>query len=110
MCIFCKIVNKEIPSKVILENEEFISFYDISAQAKIHALVIPKVHVESFEDVTPETMSSMTSFIKEVTKELGVNENGYRLVTNIGNDGCQEVKHLHFHILGGEKIGRLVCK
>lgn len=110
MCIFCKIVNKEIPSNVILENDEFISFYDISAQAKIHALVIPKLHVESFEEVSAKTMASMTDFIKEVTKKLEINENGYRLITNIGSDGCQEVKHLHFHILAGEKIGKLVSK
>lgn len=110
MCIFCKIVNKEIPNNTILENDDFLSFHDIAPQAKIHALVIPKVHVESFEDVSPELMSKMTSFIKEVTSELNLKENGYRLVTNIGEHGCQEVKHLHFHILAGEKIGKLVAK
>jgi histidine triad (HIT) family protein len=104
MCIFCKIIAGEIPSGKVLENEEFYAFNDINPQAPVHILIIPKAHVESFEDVSPETMAGMTSFIKEVAKEVGVNEDGYRLVTNIGDNGGQEVKHLHFHLLAGAKL------
>jgi histidine triad (HIT) family protein len=110
MCIFCKIVNGEIPNKTVLENDNFLAFEDINPQAKIHVLVIPKLHVENFDIMNPTLMGEMTSFIQKVTEKLGVKENGYRLVTNIGEDGCQEVRHLHFHILAGEKIGPLVSK
>jgi histidine triad (HIT) family protein len=104
MCIFCKIINKEIPSSVVLENDEFYAFNDINPQAPIHILIIPKTCVKSFEEVTPEIMAGMTPFIKEVAKKVGVNEDGYRLVTNIGDNGGQEVKHLHFHLLAGAKL------
>ena len=110
MCIFCKIVEGEIPNKTVLENENFLAFEDINPQAPVHVLVIPKAHVVSFEDIEPSLMAEMTSFIQDVTKHLGLVENGYRLVTNIGDHGCQEVKHLHFHILAGKPIGPLVCK
>jgi histidine triad (HIT) family protein len=108
MCIFCKIVNKEIPSKVILEDSNFLAFHDINPTRKVHALVIPKAHYSSFEDAPSSIMGDLSDFIKRVTKELNVNENGYRMITNIGIDGGQEVAHLHFHIIGGEKVGRLV--
>lgn len=108
MCIFCKIVNKEIPSKVILEDENFLAFHDINPTRKVHALVIPKSHYDSFEDTPSTIMGNMSDFIREVTKELNVNESGYRMITNIGKDGGQEVSHLHFHIIGGESVGRLV--
>ncbi|MDX3959285.1 histidine triad nucleotide-binding protein [Aliarcobacter skirrowii] len=108
MCIFCKIVNKEIPSSVVLEDDNFLAFHDINPTRKIHVLVIPKAHYESFEDVPPEIMCDLTIFIKKVTKSLNISKSGYRMITNIGSDGGQEVPHLHFHIIGGEKVGRLV--
>ncbi|MDX4061175.1 histidine triad nucleotide-binding protein [Aliarcobacter skirrowii] len=108
MCIFCKIVNKEIPSSVVLEDDNFLAFHDIKPTRKIHVLVIPKAHYESFEDVPPEIMCDLTIFIKKVTKSLNISKSGYRMITNIGIDGGQEVPHLHFHIIGGEKVGRLV--
>lgn len=104
MCLFCKIVNKEIPSNIILENEKFLAFHDINPKAPVHILVIPKVHIESFNQVTPEIMAEMTSFIQEVSQTTKINESGYRVITNIGENGGQEVKHLHFHILGGAKL------
>ena len=107
MCIFCKIVNNEIPSNKVLEDDDFLAFFDINPQKKVHVLVIPKKHFSSFEEVDSDTMGKMTTFIQEVTKKL--NLKGYRLITNIGEDGGQEVLHLHFHILGGEKVGKLVC-
>lgn len=104
MCLFCKIVNKEIPSNVEYENEDCLAFHDINPQAPVHILAIPKVHVESFQELSPELMMKMTSFIQELAKKVGLDKNGYRVITNIGEDGGQEVKHLHFHILGGTKL------
>ena len=104
MCLFCKIVNKEIPSNVILENDNFLAFHDINPKAPAHILAIPKVHIDSFNDVSPEIMSTMTSFMQEVAKKMKIDESGYRIITNIGVNGGQEVGHLHFHILGGAKL------
>ncbi len=107
MCIFCKIVKGEIPNKTVLENDDFLCFYDINPLRKIHVLVIPKEHYESFEQVPAVLMGKMTSFIQEVSKKLNINESGYRLITNIGKDGGQEVPHLHFHLLGGQSVGSM---
>lgn len=104
MCIFCKIINNEIPSNIILKDSEFMAFHDINPKAPVHILVIPKVHVNSFNEVTPQTMKNMTVFIQNVAKELNIQDSGYRVITNIGENGGQEVKHLHFHILGGAKL------
>jgi len=104
MCIFCKIVEGEIPSNKVLENDDFLAFHDINPSAPVHVLVIPKKHIDSFNEIDSETMAKMTPFIQEVAKKLALDENGYRLVTNIGVDGGQEVKHIHFHILGGGKL------
>jgi histidine triad (HIT) family protein len=104
MCLFCKIVNKEIPSNIILEDDEFIAFHDINPKAPIHILAIPKVHVDSFNDVSPELMANMTVFIQSIAKEVQIVQSGYRVITNIGENGGQEVKHLHFHVLGGTKL------
>jgi len=104
MCLFCKLVNGEIPSNNVLEDDNFIAFHDINPIAPVHLLVIPKVHVEKFQDVKPEMMVNMTPFIQAVAEKMGLAESGYRLVTNNGDDGGQEVKHLHFHLLGGAKL------
>lgn len=104
MCLFCKIINKEIQSNIILEDDNFLAFHDINPKAPVHILAIPKIHVDSFNDVTPETMQMMTTFIQNVAKECKIDKSGYRVVTNIGENGGQEVGHLHFHILGGAKL------
>lgn len=104
MCLFCKIANHEIQSNIILENDDFIAFHDINPKAPVHVLVIPKVHVESFSDATPNTMTNITTFIQNVAKEMNITESGYRVITNVGDDGGQEIKHLHFHVLGGAKL------
>jgi len=108
MCIFCKIIAGEIPNKTILENENFLAFEDINPQAKIHVLIIPKVHITSFNEMTSNIMNEMTPFIQDVALSLGVKSDGYRLITNIGNNGGQEVGHIHFHLLAGEKLGAIV--
>ncbi len=104
MCLFCKIINKEIPSNVILEDDNFLAFHDVNPKAPVHILAIPKIHVDGFNEVTPEMMAGMTSFIQKVAIEVNINESGYRVITNIGDNGGQEVKHLHFHVLGGAKL------
>ena len=104
MCLFCKIINKEIPSNIVLENDEFIAFHDINPKAPVHILAIPKIHVDSFDELNPSLMANMTKFIQDIAKEFQIDKSGYRVITNIGDDGGQEVKHLHFHILGGAKL------
>ena len=108
MCIFCKIVKGEIPNQTILEDEKFLAFNDINPTRKIHVLIIPKEHYASFDVTPPKVMSEMTEFIQKVSNVLDVKQSGYRLITNIGDDGGQEVHHLHFHLIGGEPVGRLV--
>ena len=107
MCLFCKIRDGEIPNKTVLENENFLAFEDINPSAKIHVLIIPKVHIQSFNEITPNIMAQMTTFIQDVALTLGVKSDGYRLITNIGKLGGQEIKHLHFHLLAGEQMGAL---
>ncbi|WP_297433492.1 histidine triad nucleotide-binding protein [Sulfurimonas sp.] len=104
MCLFCKIVNKEINANIELENENFLAFHDINPKAPTHLLAIPKIHVDSFNEVSPETMAGMTEFIQELVKQVGIDKSGYRVITNVGDNGGQEVKHLHFHVLGGAKL------
>jgi len=104
MCIFCSIIEGKIPSNKVLENDKFLAFKDINPIAPVHILIIPKKHIESFNYTDGEVMKEMTEFIKEVAKKVGVYEDGYRLITNINDNGGQEVKHLHFHLLGGTKL------
>lgn len=104
MTIFEKIVAGELPCNKVLENDEFLAFHDINPKAPIHILIIPKVLVKDFHETTPQMMAGMTSFIHKVTNFLGLDKSGYRLITNIGEDGGQEVPHLHFHLLGGAKL------
>ena len=105
-CLFCKIIAGVIPSKKVYENESVYAFYDIAPQAPVHILVIPKVHISSADEVTAETaahVAAVFTAIPEIAKAAGL-ENGYRVITNVGEDGCQSVKHLHFHVLGGKKL------
>jgi len=104
MCLFCKIINKEIPANIILENDEFLAFHDINPKAPVHILAIPKIHVNSFNELNPDLMANMTEFIQDIAKETKIDKSGYRVITNIGDNGGQEVKHLHFHVLGGAKL------
>ena len=105
-CIFCKIAAGEIPSAKVYEDESVLAFKDLNPAAPVHVLVIPKAHIESLDCVNGENIdlvSKVISAVPVVAKAAGV-ENGYRVITNIGEDGGQTVKHLHFHILGGTKL------
>jgi histidine triad (HIT) family protein len=104
MCIFCKIVDGEIPSNKVNESDEFLAFHDINPKAPIHVLIIPKKHICCFQETPAEIMQKMTPFIQETASKLAIDKSGYRLITNNGEDGGQEVHHLHFHILGGAKL------
>ena len=105
-CIFCAIINGDIPSKKVYEDEFCFAFLDINPQAPVHCLVVPKEHIPSADAVTAKNSAVVAKIfeaIPVIAKELKL-ENGYRIVSNIGEDGCQSVKHLHFHILGGKKL------
>lgn len=104
MTIFEKIVSGEIPSNKVLENDEFLAFYDINPKAPIHILAIPKICVKDFHSADSEMLGRLNNFIKEVARKVGIDKTGYRIISNIGYDGGQEVPHLHFHILGGAKL------
>ncbi|MGM9609115.1 MAG: histidine triad nucleotide-binding protein [Eubacteriales bacterium] len=105
-CLFCKIIAGEIPSTKVYENEYVYAFRDINPQAPVHVLVIPKTHIASADEVTPENSAAVTRVfeaIPAVAKACGLT-NGYRVITNVGEDGCQSVKHIHFHLLGGKQL------
>lgn len=104
MTIFSKIVSGEIPCNKVLENDKFLAFHDINPKAPIHILIIPKIEYKNFQETDPSIMAEMTLFIQNVAKMMGLDESGYRLITNNGSDGGQEVFHLHFHLLGGAKL------
>ncbi|MBQ8290328.1 MAG: histidine triad nucleotide-binding protein [Clostridia bacterium] len=105
-CLFCAIIKGEIPSGKIYEDEYCYCFRDINPQAKVHALVVPKMHIESVDAIDEQSsviISKIFEAIPKIAKLLSLKD-GYRVVSNIGEDGCQSVKHLHFHILGGERL------
>ena len=114
--IFAKILRGEIPCKKIYEDEFVLAFYDVNPQKKIHALVIPKgeyVNLDDFSSKASEKeIVGLIKGIGTVAKKLGVSEvvkgRGYRSLVNVGENGGQEVSHLHFHIFGGEKVGKMV--
>ena len=106
-CIFCKIANHEINSNIVFENENVIAFEDLNPAAKVHVLVVPKKHIESvmwiYED-DAKYVVEIHKAIKEVAKVKGIDESGFRVITNYGENGGQTVKHLHYHVIGGEKL------
>ena len=105
-CLFCKIVAGDIPSTKVYEDELILAFRDIAPQAPTHILVIPKVHIESVNDITEENsavISEIFEHIPKIAEHAGI-RGGYRVVSNSGENACQSVSHLHFHILGGEKL------
>ena len=105
-CIFCKIANHDIPSTVVYEDEQVIAFRDLEPQAPTHVLVIPKKHYANIaDDVPAETLAAMANAIKKVAKAEGIEESGFRVITNAGPDAGQTVPHFHMHVLGGKNLG-----
>lgn len=105
-CIFCMIIAGEIPSAKVYEDDYVFAFKDINPQTPVHILVVPKVHMESTDAVNGENsvyVAKIFEAIPRIAAEAGL-ANGYRVITNCGEDGCQSVQHLHFHLLGGKKL------
>lgn len=111
MCIFCKIIEGEIPSKKVYEDDTILAFHDVNPQAPVHILVIPKAHIPSCDAITADNASVVAlifSKIPEIAKAAGLT-NGYRVITNCGDDACQSVKHLHFHMIGGKQLSETMA-
>lgn len=106
-CIFCKIINRDIPSKIIYEDDNIIAFDDINKNAPIHILFVPKQHIESVLDINDENSKvilDIHSAIKTIAKEQGFDKTGFRIINNCGQDGGQTVKHIHYHVLAGKSL------
>ena len=106
-CLFCKIIAGEIPYSKVDEDDLVYAFNDISPAAPVHVLIIPKNHISSANELNEdnaEIVSHIFLVAGKIAKHLGIAENGYRIVNNCGDDGCQSVKHMHFHVLGGKKL------
>lgn len=106
-CIFCKIVNKEIPSTVVYEDDQVLAFNDINPLAPVHILIIPKKHLATLLDCQEEDkalLGHINLVAAKIAREKGIAESGFRLVNNCNSDGGQEVYHIHFHLIGGEKL------
>ena len=109
-CLFCKIAAGEIPSTKVFENDAVLAFRDINPQAPVHILVIPKAHIASAADITAENAGAVAECFKAIS-EIAKQENltdGFRVISNVGEDAGQTVKHLHFHILAGVKMGEKI--
>ena len=109
-CLFCKIINGEIQSKKVFENDKVYAFYDIAPQAPVHVVIVPKTHIESANDITKSNsniISDIYEAIPEIARITGVNESGYRIVNNCGKDAGQTVFHIHFHLIGGNPGGKM---
>ena len=105
-CVFCKIVNREIPSTIRYEDSEIIAFNDLAPHAPVHILIIPKKHYDSIAKLDDYDLpGKMMKVAQKLAKELGLEENGFRLVINTGDDAGQTVHHLHMHLLGGKQLG-----
>ena len=106
-CIFCKIVAGEIPSSKVYEDDDILTFRDIAPQAPVHILVIPKAHIGSVAELTPENSAAATRCLEAIPGIAAAEglAGGFRVISNVGADGGQTVPHLHFHILGGKKLG-----
>ncbi|UCE22319.1 MAG: histidine triad nucleotide-binding protein [Candidatus Aminicenantes bacterium] len=106
-CIFCKIINKEIPASIVYEDERIIAFDDINPQAPVHVLLIPKEHYPSLNEI-PEDKKDVLSHLllkaREIAREKEIGERGYRIVLNTGRESGQDVLHIHFHLLGGRQM------
>ena len=105
MCIFCKIINKEILADIVFEDDLVLAFKDVNPLAPVHVLIIPKRHVESMNDLEDEVLlGRMLAQAVKIAKDLKISENGYKLLIRTGGDGGQEIPHVHLHLIGGAKL------
>ncbi|MDD5421915.1 MAG: histidine triad nucleotide-binding protein [Candidatus Omnitrophota bacterium] len=106
-CLFCKIANKEVPAKIVFEDNMVIAFEDIKPQAPVHILVIPKYHIDKVSDLDDDNIHLIGRLVltaKNIAKEKNIHESGYRIVLNCNKDAGQDVFHIHLHLLGGRKF------
>ncbi|MBI2427135.1 MAG: HIT domain-containing protein [Candidatus Kerfeldbacteria bacterium] len=111
-CLFCKIIAKDIPTTPVVENEHVLVISDIRPKRKVHLLAVPRVHVESWNDISAlsgEAQVALNLAIVEAARKTGIDASGYRVISNVGSHGGQEIPHLHLHILGGEPVGPMVA-
>jgi len=109
-CIFCKIAQGEIPADIVFEGENVVAFKDIAPKAPVHVVIIPKQHVNPMEDMDEESIAVIPEIYmaaRTIAVDMGIDESGYRILTNHGPEAGQEVEHLHFHVLGGRRLGDL---
>ncbi|MEF2247262.1 MULTISPECIES: histidine triad nucleotide-binding protein [unclassified Paenibacillus] len=111
-CIFCKIIEGTLPSKKVYESDTVVAFHDIQPAAPVHIVIIPKKHIATMNDVEAvdgPIIADIFAAARQIAKELGIDEAGYRLINNVNKDGGQVVFHLHVHLLGGKKLGQLIA-
>ncbi|MEA4923702.1 MAG: histidine triad nucleotide-binding protein [Syntrophomonadaceae bacterium] len=107
-CLFCKIVNKEIPAQIVYEDDKILAIKDINPSAPVHLLIIPKIHLASLNEVSDENvdiLGRIQLLASRLARDSGISEQGYRLVNNCGEWGGQSIFHLHYHLLGGKQMG-----
>ncbi len=106
-CLFCKIIKKEIPAKIAFEDKEILAFHDINPIAPVHILIIPKKHIESINDLRDEErllVGKMILTARALADKLGISKGGYKLLFRVGENGGQEIPHIHLHLIGGAKL------
>ena len=111
--IFSKIIAREIPSEIVYQDERVTAFKDINPLAPVHILIVPNHEIPTVDDVTEadeNTLGHLFVVARQIARDLGISESGYRLIINCKEDGGQEVFHLHMHLLGGRKLGRMLAK
>ena len=113
MCVFCKIVNKELPAKVVYEDDLVMAFYDINPQAPVHILIVPKEHIPTVNDLEEkhkELIGHIFLVARKIAQDMGFAEKGYRILINCNRDGGQEIYHIHYHLFAGKPLGSMICK
>jgi len=112
-CIFCKIIKGEIPGQIVYKNDNVTAFRDIDPKAPIHILIIPNNHIDPKDDLEHQDVTAMPDMVlaaKEIAKQEGLSDSGFRLLINVGPDAGQEVDHLHMHLFGGKKLGPMLVE
>jgi histidine triad (HIT) family protein len=113
MCVFCKIVNKELPAKVVYEDDLVMAFHDINPQAPVHILIVPKEHIPTVNDLEEkhkELIGHIFLVARKIAQDMGFAEKGYRILVNCNRDGGQEIYHIHYHLFAGKPLGPMICK
>ena len=108
-CLFCNIIYKKIPAKLVYEDDKVVAFNDISPQAPVHVLIVPRQHIDTINDLEDANLAGhMILTAKKIGSVLGINHSGFRLIMNCNEDGGQTVFHIHLHLLGGKRLGELL--